>query len=268
VSAALVLPKPRRGINGHVRLLQSVVQRCHALGYRPTPLARLQGVSERRVKVPKAYDDNVFELLVRHAATLQPEHLALVLVCGEAALRAGEVRGLEVRDFDATRGLLRVERACDDADEIGPPKNGEARVVPLTPRTVAALEAMTRGRELGEPIFTKPSGERWTRMSLRSRLYSVQQRAGLPAKGVHVLRHSAATSALAGGADVVAVQKMLGHRNLQTTVGAYLHDTGEAPQRAVSAITAARGRAEAGVTDLSRVPSSSRRSRVRSPKGD
>mgnify|MGYP001603975968 CR=1 FL=1 len=94
-----------------------------------------------------------------------------------------------------------------------------------------------------------------------------QRLVGIPKKGVHVLRHTCATSALAGGADVVAVQKMLGHRSPATTLAAYLHDTGEASERAVTALSSARANVVAGVTDLARVPRSNRKPRSKADKG-
>lgn len=251
-------------INAHLRLLQHAVKRCHDLGYRPTPGARLETVSDRRVKVPKAYDDATFEAIVSVAAGIDGDHLALVLVCGEAALRVGEACGLEVRDIRG--GCLHVERSMAADGTIGPPKNGEARVLPLTARTLAAIMALTVGRGRGEGLITGRRG-RLDQQDARTMLERCQRAAGLPAKGIHVLRHSCASSALAGGADVVAVQRMLGHRNLKTTVDAYLHDTGEAPQRAVTALATARANVVASVTDVSQVPRSNRKPRSKAAKG-
>lgn len=255
-------------INQVVGALHSIIARMHALGLRETPAARLGRVRDRRVKEAKAYDDPTFEAIVMQAAVCGPEHLAIVLVCGEAGLRVGELRGLEVRDFDAARGLLHVERSATDHGEIGPPKNGEVRVVPLSARVVNALGCVVAGRPGSAPIFLDGTGQRMSRMAVRFRLNQVQRLAGLPLKGIHTLRHTCATSALAGGADVVAVQRLLGHRNLQTTVACYLHDTGDAPTRALTAITSARAKAEAGVTDLARLPRSTRKPRkeARKPK--
>lgn len=252
-------------INAHLRLLQSVLHRCCRLGHRTTPPPRIEGVKDRRVKTAKAYDDGTFELLVMQATTLGAKYLALVLTLGEAGLRVGELRGLEVRDLDS-RGFLNVGRSVDDAGEVGPPKNGEVRVVHLTPRVLAALTSMALGRDLGSPLFAGRDGGRLTRMVARVWLEKVQRLAGLPLKGPHVLRHTCASSALAGGADAVAVQHMLGHRNLKTTLDAYLHDTGDAPARAMAALVAVRSKVEAGVTDQSRTPGHGRKPRVRSRK--
>lgn len=253
-------------INAHVRLLQSVITRCHVLKYREAAGVRLEVVSERRIKVPKAYDDAAFEALVMQAEVCGTQHLGIVLVAGEAGLRVGELRGLEVHDFDAARGLLHVERSAGERGEIGPPKNGEARVVPLSARVIAVLGRLVEGRTGDVPIFLNPAGERMSRQAVRFRLNQALRLAGMPLKGIHTLRHTCATSALAGGADVVAVQRLLGHRNLQTTVSSYLHDTGEAPARALAAITSARAQTEALVTDRSRLPCSSRKPRGRRTK--
>lgn len=253
-------------VNGIMETLQSLLYRCHVLGYRTTPPPRLERVRERRITAPKAYDDGTFEKLVECAAGVGLVSLAIVLVCGEAGLRVGELRGLEVRDIDTARGVLHVERSVGFGNEIGPTKTGESRDVPMTARLLDAVARLAAGRASGEPLFLTAQGERLSRSAVRARLIKVQTLAGLPEKGIHVLRHTAATSALAGGADVVAVQKMLGHRDLQTTVTSYLHDTGEAPQRAVDAISAARKGAVAVVTDLSRVPRSIGKPHRRSQK--
>lgn len=254
--------------NGILSTLQAILDRCHALGYRLTPAPRLGLVRERRASVAKAYDDGVMALLVEHASAAGPVDLAIVLVCGDAGLRVGELRGLEIRDLDSALGVLHVERSVGFGGELGPTKTGESRVVPMTPRLAEALQALTRGRPRGEPIFVSDTGDRLSRSAVRARLSRIQKAAGLPEKGVHVLRHSCASSALAGGADVVAVQKMLGHRSLSTTVAAYLHDTGGAPHRAIAALTAARAKVPAGVTDLSRVPCSSRKPRTGAQKSE
>lgn len=250
-------------INAHLRLLHSLLHRMHQLRLRAEPAPRFEPVKDRRLKGPKAYDDATFEALVMQAAIMGDSTLGIVLVCGDAALRVGELRGLEVRDLRLVNSTLRVERSVDDSGEIGPPKNGEARTVPLSPRCLAVLQRLAAGREAGAPIFVRPDGERMTRVTVRALLTRCQRLAGLPEKGVHVLRHSCATSALAGGADVVAVQRLLGHRQAATTLNAYLHDTGDASGRAVAALTSARSQVEAGVTDRSQVPSVTKRPRAK-----
>lgn len=81
-----------------------------------------------------------------------------------------------------------------------------------------------------------------------------------------MLRHTCATSALKGGADVVAVQKMLGHRQLATTVETYLHDTGDSLERATQALVKARCGVAAVGTNLTQAPATRRSGVVRSSR--
>jgi len=131
--------------------------------------------------------------------------LRLSLVCG---LRPGEVRTLKWANVNIPRQKMVVTG-----------KTGE-REIHLTDAAVAILTATPRvqgceyvfaGRRFGEPI-----------VAVHKVLGLVQARAGIEHFRPYDLRHSAATGALALGADVRAVQALLGHADLQTTAG-YLH---------------------------------------------
>jgi integrase len=131
--------------------------------------------------------------------------LRLSLICG---LRPGEVRTLKWAHVNLPRRKMTV---------IG--KTG-SREVDLTEAAMTVLEATPKvqgceyvfvGRRYGEPI-----------VAVYKQLKLVQERAGIDRFRPYDLRHSAATGALASGADVRAVQALLGHADLQTTAG-YLH---------------------------------------------
>ncbi|WAS96025.1 tyrosine-type recombinase/integrase [Nannocystis punicea] len=245
-------------INTTISMFATMLARCRVLRLRPTQPEKLEKVKERKIAMPKAYDDPTFEALLVAATKLSPAHRATVLVCGEAALRVGELIGLEVRDVNLEARTLRVERALNDDGEITPPKNGEARTVGLTERLVDALRPFVEGRPPTAPLLEGRFGGRLTRGGVRDRLARAQAAVGLPQKGPHVLRHTCATSALKGGADAVAVQKMLGHRQLATTVEAYLHDTGDSMERATQALVKARRGITAVGTNLTQAPKTRR----------
>jgi integrase len=133
--------------------------------------------------------------------------LRLSLICG---LRPGEVRTLKWAEVNLPRRKMTV---------IG--KTG-SREIDLTDAALTVLNATPKvqgcqyvfvGRRYGEAI-----------VAVHKQLKLVQDRAGVDRFRPYDLRHSAATGALAGGADVRAVQALLGHADLQTTAG-YLHSS-------------------------------------------
>jgi integrase len=241
-------------INQTMNVFGMMLKRCHVLRLRATPPEQLEKIRDRQPPIPKAYDDATFEALIAAAVELGPEYTALYLVCGETALRLGELIGLEVGDVDLERRTLRVERSVSATGAVTLPKNGRTRTLSMTARLTAALAPFVEDRKRRAPLFEGQGGGRISQTWVRRRVGRVQAMVGLETKGPHVLRHSAATSALAGGADLVSVQKLLGHQHLATTVAAYLHDTGDAQGRAVTALEKARASAQPVVTDPSRAP--------------
>jgi integrase/recombinase XerD len=129
--------------------------------------------------------------------------------------RASEVAGLRPIDLDLKSGLARC---------IG--KGNKERCVPLGSRAVAALEvylrrdrpALIARRPDTAVVFVTRSGRPLSRIDLWAIVKRTALSAGLPvAISPHTLRHSFATHLLAGGADLRAVQEMLGHASIATT---------------------------------------------------
>lgn len=143
---------------------------------------------------------------------------AMLEVLYASAVRVSELTGLDRDDVDLDRATLRV---------LG--KGSKERVVPFGVPARRAIEAyLTRGRpalmervrgsDPGAALFL---GVRGARISPRA-VYDVVARdlgevLGTSAVGAHALRHSAATHLLDGGADLRAVQELLGHASLGTT---------------------------------------------------
>jgi integrase/recombinase XerC len=143
--------------------------------------------------------------------------LALVELLYGAGIRVGELVALDVRDIDLHRGEVRVWG-----------KGGKERVVPLPAAARKALrEYLDRRRRpgvLAEPLFASlrsRRGEEPRRLDprdVRRILRSRAERAGVADRvHPHRLRHSYATHLLDMGADLRAIQELLGHRSLSTT---------------------------------------------------
>ena len=129
--------------------------------------------------------------------------------------RASEVVGLRPADLDLAGGSARC---------IG--KGDKERVVPLGQRARQALAeylerdrpVLLAGRVGVEVIFVSRRGRPLSRSGLWAIVKQHVRAAGLPeAVSPHTLRHSFATHLLAGGADLRAVQEMLGHASIATT---------------------------------------------------
>jgi integrase/recombinase XerD len=103
-------------------------------------------------------------------------------------------------------------------------KGGRERLVPVGRAAAAAVEAwlpdrMRLRRGGTDALFLSLRGRRLTRQAVFDLVRSHAVRAGLEVERVspHVLRHSAATHMLEGGADLRVVQEMLGHASVSTT---------------------------------------------------
>lgn len=119
-------------------------------------------------------------------------------------------------------GLLRADLHLDGAFCKCVGKGNKQRIVPLNPPAITALTTYLHSPHLGAEdapwVFVSRGGKKLTREMLWVLVKKYARRAGLPGKvSPHTLRHSFATHLLSGGADLRAVQEMLGHANIRTT---------------------------------------------------
>jgi len=156
---------------------------------------------------------------------------AMLELAYAGGLRAEELTNLDVADLDPDGEELRVTG-----------KGGRTRVIPAGEPAWRALERyLDRGRPAlaapsggaasrpepaaarAEPaLFLSKSGRRLSTSDVRRRLARWARRAGLPPDfptglSPHALRHSFATHLLEGGADLRAIQELLGHATISTT---------------------------------------------------
>lgn len=142
-------------------------------------------------------------------------------------LRWGEMAALRVRHIDLDRRRVQVAQSATEVNGRliwGTPKNHERRSVPL-PRFVAELVGKQLvGKDVDDLVFTAPKGGvlrvRNFRRAAFDRAVAEVGPAGLHP---HELRHTAASLAIAEGADAKIVQQMLGHKSATMTLDLYSH---------------------------------------------
>lgn len=154
-----------------------------------------------------------------------PESGLAILVLGLCGIRFGELSGLRVRRVDLLRRRFDIaEAATEVAGEIvlGTPKTHQRRSVPIPRSLIDPLAALIAGREPDDFVFTSPRGGPLRLVNWRRRIFDPAARAsGLDGLTPHELRHTAASLAVASGANVKAVQRMLGHASAAVTLDIY-----------------------------------------------
>jgi integrase len=138
---------------------------------------------------------------------------AMVLVAARTGLRFSEVRALEWVDVNLETRQLTVRRSAVGKD-IGTPKNGRIRHIPLTCDVVEALVSIKIAPGLVFP-FQCGMFHYWT--ALR-RLQEACSRCGIEPIGWHTLRHTFASQLVSRGASLKSVQDLLGHSTVNMTL--------------------------------------------------
>jgi len=148
---------------------------------------------------------------------------AMLQLLYASGMRVSELVSLNVEDIDTGSGSVRC---------FG--KGHKERIIPIHPRAASVVDEYIREgrlrllrRDNETALFLNHRGERLTRQGFWQILKEYAKSAGLEGEVTpHTLRHSFATHMLSGGADLRAVQELLGHANISTTQ-VYTHLTTE-----------------------------------------
>ena len=178
-----------------------------------------EGLSNPKLSKPHPRSLNVdqaFALLDTPGQPGDPQALrdaALAELLYGSGLRVSEALGLSLSDVDLASRIARV---------MG--KGSKQRLAPLSDTAVTALRAYIVVRHAFGPspaeqaLFLGQRGKPLQRRQANRIILSLSMAAGLPGRvSPHVLRHSFASHMLQSGADMRAVQELLGHARLSTT---------------------------------------------------
>lgn len=148
-------------------------------------------------------------------------HLMLRLLIF-AGLRASELRGLPRNCLKV--GRLEVRQRADRRGEIGPPKSAAGyRSIPLPGALAQSLHTHLEATT-GQLAFGTSSDAPESHENLTKRMWLVVQReAKVQHFNLHSLRHYYASRLINGGANPLLVSKLMGHANVNITLGVYGH---------------------------------------------
>lgn len=183
---------------------------------RDDPSDRLESPRRGRV-LPEVLSVQEVEALLGSPRVEEPlawRDRALLELAYGAGLRVSELCGLGLTNLLLSENLVRVHG-----------KGGKERLVPLGRSVIGAVSvylhtmrpALDKGKSKGR-VLLNARGQPLSRVGAWGIVKRATQRAGIRKRVTpHTLRHSFATHLLEGGADLRAVQEMLGHADLSTT---------------------------------------------------
>jgi len=192
------------------------------------PCARFKHLRDAKNKAgrqPPTYSQAQLDALFIHTDQFEKVVFATLLLTG---LRKRELYFLTWRDVDLTSATLRVS---GEGKTGFSPKDYEERVIPLPPDLVELLSGLPRRADW---VFPNRNGNRLNH--LLRRLQTIATRAGVAGATLHKFRHTYGTRLLERGADIVTVQKLMGHSDLKTTEK-YLNPEDGLKRKAVNRLT-------------------------------
>jgi integrase len=160
------------------------------------------------------------------------------------SLRWGEMAALRVLRVDFLRRRVLVAESVTPVGGVmtfGPTKGHERREVPLPRFLLEDLPQHVAGRAPNDLVFTCGRGAVMRSQTFqRAALTRAASELGAPGFHPHELRHTAASLAIASGADIKVVQQMLGHKSATMTLNQYGHLFGDRLDVVADAMDAAR----------------------------
>ena len=144
-------------------------------------------------------------------------------------LRWGEMAALRVCDFDMLRRRVNISRSVTESGGLvwSTPKTHERRSVPFPAALAVELSQAMAGKEFVSLVFTDSRGGVLRNSNWRDRVFSPavakcqKTDKTFPTITPHDLRHTAASLAVSAGANVKALQRMLGHAKASMTLDTY-----------------------------------------------
>jgi integrase len=253
----------RRTVQKMMIAVHGVLKRAKRRGW----VAGNAAENVERVAVKRSGDFNVLtpvEVAATARAAENAFHAAIVTVAAFTGLRLGELRALRWRDIDFAKQTVHV-RSSFTLGQIGPPKSGKVRSVPLIDQAARPLDGLSQREHFTDPddlVFCSETGGHFDEGAVRDAFYAALAAAGFGDRRTkpdpivfHDLRHTFGTLAVEAW-GLHDVQHYMGHSDIQTTM-IYVHHVPKAAAadqltRIVEAASGAAGTIEGVSPSVSR----------------
>jgi integrase len=207
---------------GHVNHAFRAAVKDHLIPSNPAEAVTLPRTQGREITAKQIPTPEQTAKLINAASD---EFSIFLALCAFTGLRVGEASAVQVGDIDWTGRKINIERQIQYRGaagiEIKTPKFDSSRTVPLPDSliTILSTHIAERGISGSDWLFSGPPHqarvtEEWKRTS---------KRAGIDRFTPHSLRHFYASGLIASGADVVTVQRAMGHSSATITLNTYSH---------------------------------------------
>ncbi|MFN0150692.1 MAG: tyrosine recombinase XerC [bacterium] len=198
----------RRSVARKVSALRSFLRFLARESDAPSVAPDLVATPKLDRRLPEVLSEREMERVFTLASEESPRDQAILSLIYGSGMRLSEAHGLDVSDVDLSTGCARV---------LG--KGRRERIVPIGGGAARAVESYLRVRGGGEgPLFMSRTGERLSRRRIQAVVTQLLSRVARKGRfSTHTLRHTFATHLLDRGADLRAVQELLGHASLSST---------------------------------------------------
>lgn len=157
--------------------------------------------------LPKVLSKN--EVLRLFAQIENLKHQMMLKLCYGMGLRVSEIVALKINDIDSDRMMVRIENA----------KGKKDRYVPLPHSILDDLRKYYKEYQPKDYLFEGQYGGQYAIRSVQAVFKTGMKKAKINKNiGIHSLRHSYATHLMESGVDMVFIQKLLGHKDVKTTL--------------------------------------------------
>ncbi|SCY07409.1 Site-specific recombinase XerD [Nonlabens sp. Hel1_33_55] len=173
----------------------------------------------RSSKLPVILNTSEIKAILQSPKNLK--HKAMLYTVYGLGLRSGELIHLKITDFDKKRKSIHLKNA----------KGGKDRIIPYPDSLKPILTQYYQEYQPSTYVFPGQKGQRYSAQSLRKVFQNACKTAGIhKTVTLHSLRHAYATHLMDSGTDLRMIQKLLGHKDIKTTL-IYTHVTQRSMQQ-------------------------------------